>query len=384
MKRKTFISLFVLGLSLLPAVVASQNRPASPEEAAAAREVEAQQNLFGQIQRNENLAAKQQAQAEGEFKRANPMFQDRLRSLISRSRVPGSPGQSLVIRSSELDPKEQANLEEDLAVMSHLLEKSVGGSLGPQPQGSSVLGVNVVFAPGHGPTRGLYLEGYGALFTLNVGFPLLPSSKNEDEKESPTTDSAWNEARQEVYGQQQIDGKAVYVRGEEYDERKVTRLKDAVLEGLKNATHIRGLKGDDSVTVFVSGGQISMIVKGSDQDIRQELTDLRKQETELRTRYTDTWPTVRNVRDKIQALELQLAGKQPRNTMLTIRVKKADMDFFAKDKLSLEDFRKRAKIMPYAGGPDSAMGGGFVGGGGASFGGGNFSGGSTFGGAGGY
>src|SRR5437899_12478758 len=213
------------------------------------------------MQLNKDLAAKQQAEATDEYKRANPMFQDRLRNVISRSSVPGSPGQSLVIRSSELDPKEQANLEEDLAVMSHLLEKGVGGSLGPQPQGSSVLGVNVIFAPGHSPMRGLYLEGYGALFTLSVGFPLLPSPKNDEEKENPSTDSAWNEARQEVYGQQRIDGKAVYVRGEEYDERKVNRLKDAVLEALKNATHIRGLKNDDSITVCVFGGGAALPIK---------------------------------------------------------------------------------------------------------------------------
>jgi hypothetical protein len=371
MKRKRFISLMVVGLSLLPAVLRSQNRPASPEEAAAAREMEAQQNFSAQVQRNNDLAAKQQTEVTDESKRANGMFQDRLRAVIRRG--PGSPGQSLVIRSSELDPKEQASLEEDLAVMSHLLEKSVGSSLGLQTQGGPVLGVNLVFAPGHNPTRGLYLEGYGTLFTLSVGLPLLPSPKNDEEKENPSTDSAWSEARQEVYGQQRMDGKAVYVRGEEYDERKVNRLKDAVLESLRNATHIRGLKGDDWVTVCVCGGQ-SMIVKVSDQDIRQELTDLRKQETELRTRYTDTWPTVRNVRDKIQALELQLAGKQPRSTMLTIRVKKSDVDAFAKDKLNLDDFRKKAKIMPYAGGPETATGGG----------GGSFGGGNTFGGGGGY
>lgn len=349
MKRKIFIPVIVVGLSLLPAVLRSQNRPASAEEAAAAREVEAQQNLFGQIQRNEDLAAKQQAQAEGEYKRANPMFQDRLRGVINR--VPSSPGQSLVIRSSELDPKEQANLEEDLAVMSHLLEKTVG-SLGTPPQGRSVLGVNLIFAPGHSPTRGLYLEGYGALFTLNVGFPLLPSPKNEDEKESPTTDSAWNEARQEVYGRQRSDGKAVYIRGEDYDEGKVNRLKDAVLEGLKNATHIRGLKNDDSVTVCIFGGGAALPMK--------IITE--------------------NKPDGSKPKEVYVADRpQSRSTMLTIRVKKSDVDSFAKDKLNLDDFRKRAKIMPYAGGPDSAMGGGFVGGGGGSFGGGN-----TFGGGGGY
>jgi len=360
MKRKTFIPLIVVGLSLLPAVLRSQNRPASPEEAAAAREVGAQQNPFAQIQRNEDQAAKQQAEAGDEYKWTNG-FKDRLQALVRRA--PGSPGRSmitrfssvlqgLVIRSSELDPKEQASLEEDLAVMSHLLEKSVGSSLGLQPQGGPVLGVNLVFAPGHNPTRGLYLEGYGALFTLSVGFPLLPSPKNDEEKENPSTDSAWNEARQEVYGQQRMDGKAVYVRGEEYDERKVNRLRDAVLEALKNATQIRGLKNDDSITVCVFGGAAALPIK------------------------------VKSANKPGGASMKELYGAdQPesRSTMLTIRVKKSDVDAFAKDKLNLDDFRKKAKIMPYAGGPDSPGGGFVVGGGGGSYGGGR-----TFGGGGGY
>jgi hypothetical protein len=309
--------------------------------------VEAQQRFGAQGQRNQDQAATQQAQAEGEYKRANTMFQDRLRGVVQHG--PASPGRSLVIRSSEIDPKEQANLEEDLVVMSHLLWKTVSSSLGTQPHASSVLGVNVVFAPGQNPTRGLYLEGYGALFTLGVGFPLLPSPKTEEEKENPSADSTWNGARQEVFGQR-WEGKAGYVRGEEYDERKVNTLKDSVIEALKNATYIRGLKPDDSIMVCVFGGGATL-------------------------------PTKVITADKSGApkpKDVSVPDLQPRTTMLTIRVKKSDVDSFAKDKLNLDDFRKRAKIMPYAGGPETATGGGFVGGGGGgSFGGGSIGGGGN-------
>jgi hypothetical protein len=362
MKTKTMNPLLAAGLLLASAALRAQDAPDSPavverrlEEArraqeAAPQDADTQQRFEAEIHRNQGLATRQRVQAEDEYTRANPMFQDRLRNVIQRG--PGSPGQSLVIRTSELDPKEQANLEEDLAVMSHLLEKTVGSSLGPQPQASSVLGVNVVFAPGHGPTRGLYLEGYGALFTLNVGFSLLPSPKNDEEKENPATDSAWNDARQEVYGQQRFDGKAVYVRGEEYDERKVNRLKDAVLEALKNATHIRGLKNDDSITVCVFGGGAALPMK-----VRAE-----------------------NKAGAPKPKEVYIPARpESRSTILTIRVKKSDVDSFAKDKLNLDDFRKKAKITPYAGGPESSADVFVVGGGGGSFGRGG-----TFGGGGGY
>jgi hypothetical protein len=186
------------------------------------------------------------------------------------------------------------------------------------------------------------------LFTLSVGFPLLPSAKNDEEKENPSTDSAWNEARQEVYGERRMDGKAVYVRGEEYDERKVNRLKDAVLEALKNATNIRGLKNDDSITVCVFGGGAALPMKVKAED---------KPGT----------PKPKEVYIPVRP--------QSHSTILTVRVRKSDADSFAKDKLNLDEFRKKAKIMPYAGAVDSPRAttfGGVTGGGGGFGGGGGY------------
>ena len=114
------------------------------------------------------------------------------------------------------------------------------------------------------------------------------------------------------------------MRGEEYDERKVNTLKDTVLEALKNATHIRGLKGDDSITVCVFGGGAALPVKAMNGNKPGPGVPKPKEV------YVPERP-------------------EPRSTMLTIRVKKADVDSFAKDKVNLDDFRKKAKIMPYAG-----------------------------------
>ena len=43
-------------------------------------------------------------------------------------------------------------------------------------------------------------------------------------------------------------------------------------------------------------------------------------------------------------------GAARRGTIMTIRVKKSDADAFAKGKMNLEDFRKKARITTYAGG----------------------------------
>ena len=50
-------------------------------------------------------------------------------------------------------------------------------------------------------------------------------------------------------------------------------------------------------------------------------------------------------------------GPPAHGTIMTIRVKKSDADAFAKGKLSLEDFRKKASITTYAGDTGSWGGG---------------------------
>src|SRR6267154_1850573 len=107
---------------------------------------------------------------------------------------------SFVIRSSNVDSKEQTNLEEDLTVMSHLLEKSLEDLPGGHRHRETALGIDLFFAPGSSPMRSLYLDGYGAVFLLNVSFPLVPPP-HKVEMDKPATNSDWEAARDEVYGQ---------------------------------------------------------------------------------------------------------------------------------------------------------------------------------------
>jgi hypothetical protein len=161
---------------------------------------------------------------------------------------------TLVIHSSEVDAKEQESLEQDLPVMARLLSKSISDN--GAHSGYRAMGIDVTFAPGTGPIRSMYIEGYGALFMLNVGFPLLPPPhRTEQQKEKPAEDSAWEQAKHEVYGRPaQARVLTQTQSGEPYDEGKVNQLKDSLLEALKNATNIRGLKSDDFLTVCVFGG----------------------------------------------------------------------------------------------------------------------------------
>ena len=262
---------------------------------------------------------------------------DRLAAVVHRGSGSGS-GSTLVLSSSELEPKQQADLQEDLAVMSHILDKAVTEKLGHEPAADRVLGINVYFTPNRPTLNNLYLDGYGAVFMLNVGFPLLPPpAKSETEKEKPAVDSAWQEAKDELYGRS--EDKSLTASFPEYDEAKVAKLKEAVIEALKNASNIRNVKADESITVCIFGG-----ASGHHRFVTQKA---KSPSSSAGSNRTD--PTVR----LWDTQSGKLAGAAPMGSTMTIRVKKSDADAFAKGKLTVEEFRKKAKMTTYA----SAMNG---------------------------
>jgi len=295
-----------------------------------------------------------------------PMFHERLHQIVRRGG--GGSGRTLVIRSSDTDAKVQANLEEDMAVMSHILDKTLDEKLGGNQSSRTAMGIDVLIAPGGNPVRSLFLEGYGTVFILNVRLPLLPPPVKATEKtEKPHEDTAWDEARRELYGQHNDGGefgKAIQAYTEAYgrfgwesrptqayDENKVSELKDALLQALKNATNIRHLPSDEFVTVCLFGpGPASTaklkvvqgIKKAGDDPNATVVPDERTQSTIVMDKGT-------------------VDSDRPHGTFMTIRVKKADVDAFAKGKLDLDDFRKKAGITTYTGDTGGWGGGNFFG-----------------------
>src|SRR5207245_10160732 len=161
-------------------------------------------------------------------------LQNRLQHIVHRGQA--SQGKTLVIRTSDADTKAQGNLEEDLAVMSRIFDKTLAQKL-DEDRPNRFMGINVLFGPGSSPIRSIYLEGYGALFLLNVNFPLLPPpEKAEQTKEKSETDSTWEEAKRELNGRNdawnQIGSAFKFEMShdteQEYDENKVGDLKDGL------------------------------------------------------------------------------------------------------------------------------------------------------------
>ncbi|MHB8520813.1 MAG: hypothetical protein ACYDH9_08635 [Limisphaerales bacterium] len=270
-------------------------------------------------------------------------------------------GQPLIIRAADSNAATTGEIQEDMTVMSHILTKALADRRGDDAQ-NLAMGIVVSALGGDQRPQSFYLDGYGALFLLNVRMALLPPppTKETEKKEAPV-DTTWEQTKREIYGGEPGPGGSAEMPGwrayqnsfsemqqrrygtlaggsppVEYDAQKVESLKRQLLEALKNASNIRHLKSDEWVTVAVSGpgGNHAVLVKrrirtatpgataSSDRFVRAEGGDA----------------------SLLTGVPHQGTGQ---SSTLTIRVKKADVDTFAKSKLSFEEFQRKASIVTY-------------------------------------
>jgi hypothetical protein len=257
------------------------------------------------------------------------------------------PARSFVLPSSDMEPQAVATAAEDLNIMARILEKALPGRDDDKSE-RRAMGI-AIFSPagGGGAIRNLYLEGYGALFFLDVRFPLLPPPKKEDHnKLKEPTSSAWEEARTELYSSRGPRGDGGFgwknfTRGEaeEYDAEKVEELKRSLLDAFKHATHIRAVKSDEWVTVVVNGGQpapmdVVRLERGG--DVR-----------ELRTESRHGGGQGGRPSFEVNATGYARRSSGQAESIMLIRARKSDVDAFAKGKLDLEQFKKKAAIRVY-------------------------------------
>lgn len=161
----------------------------------------------------------------------------------------------LIIRTGKIDGKTTDELREDLAVMTHLIDKAAeenADSFHARAAGIDIL----TLAGGGRPARTLYLQDYGAIFTLNVAMPLKGDAPAEQEEQAePARNEEWEEARNELYGRKRRAGRAHgHPFQREFDQGNVDELKSALVNSLKSAVNIRHLKPEDCITIVVRGG----------------------------------------------------------------------------------------------------------------------------------
>ena len=227
----------------------------------------------------------------------------------------------LVIPSGQIKPEKLAQVVEDMSVMSRIFDKELQqGGLIEKREGYQV------FAPFFGrdvpEIRSIYIEGYGALFLINVDFPLSPPGEVEQGKTDESgVDKIWEQARRELYSGQERQQAESGCPMPEYDADKVATLKTKLTRvSLKHASNIRGLGDDEWIVVAVSGwgGRVR----------------------EARLRFQDRTGKI------MPHLSAEKTDFTPR-TVLVIRARKADVDLFAGGELNWELFLSKLETVMY-------------------------------------
>ena len=217
--------------------------------------------------------------------------------------------QPIIVQGETYDAKAAEELREDMAVMARILEKTCAEHGG---ESERAMGLDILTFSGRG-ARNLYLDDYGAIFTLNVDQPLKRSNSADSTEAKPEkqVDREWEAARRELFGGNQTGATLFLEHGESkrYDAAAVERLRGNLVDALKNAGNIRNLKADHWVMFVVRGAA-----------------------TAPNRWYSESDPA---------------ATRGDDSTTMVIKARKSDIDAYGTGSLSEGAFRKRVMVTVY-------------------------------------
>ena len=355
---RTIIVLVVLNLAT-GCFATAQNAPGEGDPEAAKKEIEAakeEMEKAGQKMKEAGQKMKETAQydmaqrlakaAEREQKRLLRLLPTPPRIPATLPRIPGvgrsrsltdrhdGSGQVFVIPAAEIKAQDLVTIMEDMSVMARIFDKKLGRSHTGLSSffGSLDFYDHLPYSHDGRATERIYLQGYGALFLMKADFPLSPTVEAEEKEIEEEADLLWEETKQEIYTPEDVRRETRRRRSEQkqqYDAEKVEELKNKLIKALKHAANIRNLKPDESIIITVTGegdqvsGTIRLLVKQSTIDADED--------KEVR------------VYEAPSSEEMSF----PSTTVMTIRVKKSDVDAFAKGKLDFDKFRQKVQIFTY-------------------------------------
>ncbi len=164
----------------------------------------------------------------------------------------GAP-EILVIPTWEVDLKDFAETREDMQVMLHILREKLS-----EPR--MILGVlndyGDFFGGGGRDIQAVYLQGYAALFVMEVDFPFSfpsePSGAGEPQEREPD-DPVWQRARQKLYAPPGAMRYGARGRPSGADEVSFEEFKEDLVKTLRHAANIRNVEPNEWVILTVVG-----------------------------------------------------------------------------------------------------------------------------------
>lgn len=257
-----------------------------------------------------------------------------LRTALSATTKQLGGGKVLVIPTAQIQPQEIATLMEDMTVMCRIFDKKLAqSSLIPETPVWVRLSSRYS-SMGDRSMGAMYIQGYGALFMINVDFPLSPPPETEEKKETEeeNADQVWEHMKQEIFSPQEATRRVPDRPEEKYDPEKVENLKATLIKALVHAANIRGLKPDESVILTVTGSGVS---SNADKVVAISGTN------QVVIHYKD-----KNVTKLLNSPSFSDLGiSSP--TVLTIRVKKSYIDALAQNKIDFDEFEQKVQLISY-------------------------------------
>jgi hypothetical protein len=264
-------------------------------------------------------------------RRASPTRDDYVN--LYESLLTDAPGRTsltepvLVVPGRPMDAQAIDQAVEDLSIMSRIIEKNalgeydrLGGFGATELLGRyrvspwwSPVGPTTFF-PVVGRAKPMYLGGYGAVFFIQVDYPLLPPPETPQEPPAgQQEDPVWAEAKRSIFEPQArpMLPHEVGEPSEPYSRETVDTLRGNLIAAMKHATNIRVLEPAEWVTIVVQGvAPATQMSQGS-------------------------------------AAALPAVGTPAGRTVLTLRATRADVDLYAGGQLSQQQFEQQLQTVTY-------------------------------------
>jgi hypothetical protein len=230
-----------------------------------------------------------------------------------------------VIPATEIKTEDYLAIERDMHVMSLIFDRALRK---PQMIGGVFTVLEDFFGRDSHLTEAIYLDGYGALFFMEVNFALLGPTESQEEKklkeDEEQIDQIWKRAEQELYSPQDLNINRRTGSVREYEAEKVENLKNTLITVLKHAANIQALKSDELVVLTIFG-----------RASQSERTSGRLSRS---SRGRSGYGTIRSAGAKASSFS---------TTVVTIRTKKSDIDAFSKGELDFDQFHERTQIITH-------------------------------------
>lgn len=240
----------------------------------------------------------------------------------------------LVVPTPDLPTEDLLALTEDMTVMCRIFDKALLPSrvnLGISDEVRSRILRYLTNEVDQQTAQGLYLDGYGALFFIDIDYPLAPPEPQGPAQPEPQepTDSVWTQTIAEMTGQQSDEDRTAQT----YDPQKVENLKKTLTKTLAHAANIR-MRGPQEF--------ITLVVGALDDD---NAASYAVYKARTAGRGVSVTPSSRGRRTSGWRSAAASGTRPAPAALMVMRVTKTDVDAFAKGQLTLAQFTDKVQTL---------------------------------------